>query len=386
MNRTRFIFFARLLRPILMGIALIVLTGRCLDPYKAPSSEKDVRGLVVDGFFNGADGSCMVTITRTQTLESYEQPPIESGAKVVIDAGTGGQYTLNETTPGTYAIGGVPAPVGSTIRLLVTTYDKIQFESDPVVVLKTPEIDSVTWTNERAGVQIYANAHDEDASNKYFTWKYIETWYYTAKYPTQVTADAEANIIPLTENILECWTTIPSNEILISTSSAVQGNIGVVSKFPLTIVTWESPKLQLRYSILVEQRSISEQVFQYLEQLKKNTENLGTLFDPLPSAPQGNIHCITFPDQSVQGMFYASTVTNKRIYINSNDVDRPAGISPTTGYEGCFLVEIRQPREDFLHFKPVGSITGPWNVGTTEFCVDCRLNGGSNIQPAFWTW
>lgn len=369
---------------ILYGLILF-LAIRCLDPYNAPTARADVRNLVVDGFLNGTDGTCSIQLSRTVPLEVQSSPPWETDAEVLLEDETGTSYMLNEVRDGTYAASHLSFHSGSKIKLKITTFQHVEYESDVVTLLKTPPIDSVAWGAERAGVPIYITAHNGQEESLYYYWKFTETWSYTAGYQTSLTLDANYQVVPLTESIFQCWSTATSKDILVAAASTRDDDTGVISKFPLVIVPWESPKLQYRYSVLVEQRAISKETFEYLEELKKNTENLGTLFDPLPSAPAGNMKCLTRPNEMVQGNFTASTIEKKRIYINSSDLDRPAGAISVTGYGGCSLVEIRFP-SDWLIFSPVGRGSNEPVQGTTHFCVDCRLNGGTNIQPEFWEW
>ncbi|MEJ7664694.1 MAG: DUF4249 family protein [Hymenobacter sp.] len=56
-----------------------------------------------------------------------------------------------------------------------------------------------------------------------------------------------------------------------------------------------SSKLYYLYSILVRQYALTPEEFAYWDKLRKNTENLGTLFDPLPSQLSGNVHRLTMP-------------------------------------------------------------------------------------------
>ncbi len=369
---------------ILAGF-VIALTSRCLDPYNAPASQHDIRNLVVDGFLNGSNGTCSIQLSRTVSLEKQLAPPAETGATVWLEDEQGAAYGLHEPTSGIYTASNLPFTSGSKVKLRISTKEKVEYQSNELLVLKTPPIDSITWGMERTGVPIYVSTHHNQDESRYYYWKYTETWSYTAGYRTSVKLDKNLNIVPLTESIFQCWNTKASSEVVIASSSTLEDNTGIISRFPVVIVPWESTKLQFRYSVQVEQHAITKETYDYLELLKRNTENLGTLFDPLPSHPIGNIRCLTRPEEIVQGNFTASTVQQRRIYINNSELDRPEGVISVTGYEGCALFEIRM-RSDWEHLVPVSVGLNEPVQGTPSFCVDCRLNGGSNIQPDFWVW
>jgi hypothetical protein len=132
--------------------------------------------------------------------------------------------------------------------------------------------------------------------------------------------------------------------------------------------------------------------YEYWQQLRKNTEELGTIFDPLPFLPLSNIRCVTSPDKIALGYFNASETSQKRIFILRSKIDFPGIVKPVTGYEDCELI-IRFFGEDFgsnlpiqFEFRSAGG-GPPAPVGfqvAAPRCVDCRLFGGSTITPVFW--
>ncbi len=147
-----------------------------------------------------------------------------------------------------------------------------------------------------------------------------------------------------------------------------------------------SVKLLDGYSILVTQLSLTQGAFQYWQQLEATTENLGTIFGPLPSQFSGNIHSVTNPSEPVFGYFSASSVSEKRIFIKPGDFPAPLG-HVVTGYEGCTLTQL--PAKDIgqLGGNVIASSYGVGPAGynvTSVDCVDCRLKGGVNIKPSYW--
>jgi hypothetical protein len=361
-----------------------VLANACLEPFQAPSSREEVNNLVVDGFLNGTDRRCTIYLSRAEPLEAPHMRIVETGAQVFLKDEIGTSILLGESVAGTYEASDLPFNAGSKIILKITTRDKVEFESKTVTILKTPSIDSVTWATDQTGVPLYIYAHNTSDENGYYFWKYEETWSYTARFETAVTLDNNLNLIPLTENMYQCWNSEKSKDILVASSTVLNDDSGILQKFPLVTVPWESEKLQTRYSVEIEQRAISKETYEYLQELKKNTENLGTLFDPLPSQPVGNLKCLTYPDELVLGNFTASTIEQKRIFISTIGLERPPGKRSVTGNESCALVEIRS-RADWELFAPVwnGTVMDPV-MGTSPICVDCRIRGGTNIKPDFW--
>jgi len=119
--------------------------------------------------------------------------------------------------------------------------------------------------------------------------------------------------------------------------------------------------------------------------MKKNTEDIGSFFGPLPSELKGNVHCVTNPDEPVIGFVTSSSVTQKRIFINSSEV------SNWSSYFYCEEVLVRNHPDSItqavnLGWIPIHYSLFPDNkyIFTTPYCGDCISRGGANVRPAYW--
>ena len=366
---------------------MILLSNRCLDPFNTPASKSDVKFLVVDGYMNATDGTCTISLTRTIPLESKRTPPLETLAVVWLEDENGSIVTLRELPAGTgnYSASNISFNAGARIKLRVRTRLRVEFESDFVTVLDTPPIDQVTWGAERIGVPINISTHDPTDMTRYYKWSFVETWSYKSAYYSALALNGLTPILA-SEETYQCWKSANSTDILIGSASGLDKEINRISNQTLVTIPWESPKIQERYSMLIEQRAIDQRAYEYFQQLQKNTENLGTLFDPLPSQPVGNIRCITNASQQVLGYFTASSVQKTRIFFNSTDLDRPQGTRSLTGYEGCSIDTIIFTSQYSTLFPIGGSLPHMPRIGALEFCIDCRMLGGTNKRPDFWVY
>jgi len=149
---------------------------------------------------------------------------------------------------------------------------------------------------------------------------------------------------------------------------------------------------------LVKQYALTAEAFSYYQQLKKNTEQLGSIFDAQPSQLIGNIHCITVPEEPVIGYITAGSYAQKRIFIDYHD-DLPLW-HITTPYEGCKIDTMLfiNPKTmandvaDYLYTgleDPLFAIQPPFAAkpvgygASSHLCVDCTVRG-TNKQPDFW--
>jgi len=147
--------------------------------------------------------------------------------------------------------------------------------------------------------------------------------------------------------------------------------------------------MRYKYSILVTQYSITKEAFDYWKQLKKTTEEIGTLFGPLPSQLTGNFSSIQNPKELVIGFFSIGSVAENRIFIESKEL--VAAAQYDTPYRNCELFSLLLPDvpDDIgtLIVSDILSPNGPNIIGYTyaaEQCVDCRLTGGTLTKPDFW--
>jgi hypothetical protein len=356
----------------------------CLDPYNPSGLTDNVNLLVADGYLNSSNGSCTLKLSRTVSVSTDTEVPKETGALVQLQDDDGNLYTLSEAAAGTYVADDLVLPQNSKYRLKIVTKNNIEYRSDDVSVIETPEIDSVSWKREDTGVSVFVTTHDPENKTHYYYWRYTETWQYRSAFSSPIFV-IDGEIIPRYDNIYDCWKTVNSSNIQISSSKQLEQDL--ISEFKLTSIPWASPKLQLKYSIMVEQLALSQDAFEYWQELKKNTENLGTLFDPLPSTVVGNIKCITKPNEPVLGYFSASSVKMKRLFIANKDTQRPRGSAAVTGYEGCSSDTIPL-NGAFNGQMPVGVVyVGTTPVGfaiSNPSCVDCRILGGKSIKPDYW--
>jgi hypothetical protein len=139
----------------------------------------------------------------------------------------------------------------------------------------------------------------------------------------------------------------------------------------------------------VRQYALDKDGYQFFEQLKKNTESLGTIFDPQPSQLHGNIHSLVDSAEVVIGYISATTISQQRIFISRQQLLNRGFI-----YGLCDTVRVPNKYDSLANHIPPRwphyAFIDPLTLDTTAYlisdspCVDCRLRGGINVKPAFW--
>lgn len=367
-------------------ITVIVSLASCIDPYRPGEVVGNVNYLVVDGFLNATENVCLVKLSRTIPLTGTEQV-FEKNATVSLEDDHAQRYNLTELANGEYKAFGIPIDNTRTYQLKIVTLDGEEYQSEFVPILYAPPIDSISWNETKDGVGVYATTHNPANNTRYYYWKFTETWQYRAQYRSILKIAGDTVDLRDYEElkIYECWNTAGSNEILVGSSDKL--NEDIISQFNLTTIPFTSAKLHLKYSVLVEQRAIDSRAYDYWQLLKKNTEEMGTIFDPLPSAAVGNMRCVTSTGKIVLGYFNASTASQQRIFIEGGDVEFPLRNVFVTGYEEC-SERILLFGDGFGNLVPiVFEMQGMQPIGyraTTPYCIDCRLQGGTTVKPDFW--
>lgn len=369
-------------------ILFFLLLAGCIDPYFPPDLKSSEAFLVVDGFIDVTDKS-VIKLTRTKSLTTTDATILETGASVWIQDEAGNKIFLSEESEGNYVLP-VQTFNSKEYSLNIVTKDSKEYASAFVPIVKSPPIDSVSWELVPGqGVQIYVNTHDTEHPEGFYRWTFEETWSYTSAYQsTYVFNPSTKGVSVRTNNIYNCWTTDKSNNIIIESTKRLSENI--INEFPLKFIEETAEELRYKYSILVTQYAITEDAFKYWQQQKKNTEDLGTLFGPLPTQITGNFKCLTNSAEPILGYFHVGSISSKRIFISFEQLPTPPFYN--TGYSSCELGSVMN--EDLERFSGpftlvsgIPSTTGPGVIGYTyssQFCVDCTLRGGVTTKPDFW--
>ncbi|GAB3932813.1 hypothetical protein GCM10028804_47830 [Larkinella terrae] len=367
------------------------LAGSCVDPYRPPEISAPNKFLVVDGFLNGL-GTSTIRLSRTQNLTESKKPPIETRAIVQVEDEKGNGQTFVDKGDGSYTLDNGNLQIGQNYRLTIRTAAGRSYRSDFVTIKRTPKIDEVSWKALEDGVQFYVSTHDETNSTRYYRWEFEETWEYYSAYYSQFKYQ-KTQFLYREDNINHCWRTEKSSSVAVATSNKLTED--VISRFPLTFVSGSaSNRLKVRYSILVKQYALTAEAFDYWQNLKRNTEMLGSLFDPQPYQVTGNIHSVTDPTEPVVGYLSSHSMDEKRVFIDASEL--PPWRIPN-GYEACdadtYLLmppptEVSAIAMGEAGFIPIDAVLN--SIGNvhgyrmaSSACVDCRVVG-TNVKPSFW--
>lgn len=368
-------------------LLLLSLPAACIEPYYPPSGAGVGNQMVVNGFIDATAKSATVSLTRAVALGEAVPIPAEGNARVTITKGNGEEYLLEEGKEGVYDVKDLPIDFNATYKLNIVTRDGRSYSSDEVPVLKSPPIDSISWRPQTDGVDFYVSTHDPQGKTRFYRWVFNETW----EYNVEIWSDyKKVHNLPVFRNpedwVYSCWQARNSTNILVNSTKRYTQDL--VSLFHVYHVPKGSRKLSHFYRLTVQQRAISEEEFEYWELMKKTTENLGGLFDPLPTQVIGNVHSDDDAGEDVLGYFSAGLTTEKILFVKYLDLPGYLRVIDPWSFQctsrGVFLNELGtvQPWETYIRTFGTPEIEG--YIVALDNCADCRTLGGDNKRPPGW--
>jgi hypothetical protein len=385
-------------------LALSALLYACKEKYLPAVKDINVNCLVVDGFINTGADSTIFNISRTFKLDIKATVAPEKGAIVNLESDGGLSVTLPELPfkPGTYAVPALNLDQTKKYRLRIRTKDSRTYLSDFVESKISQPIDNIQYDFNDNNLNVYTNTRDPSGKSVYYRYSYIETWDYKSVLRSYLKVEnhqlKERDINILGDFIYYCWQNKPSNEIVLGTTTSLTEDR--LNDFRVINIPSSSAKLKSGYSVLIKQNVLTKEAFEFWENMKKNTEQVGSLFDAQPSQLRGNIHSVTDNSEIVIGFVSAGTVTQKRLMLSYFQLPKEWKALPvdntecketsvnfafgTSEYQNLIL------NPDKANFIPVEYfyVDAVGIVGITAnsrfTCVDCRLQGGTNIKPSYW--
>lgn len=353
-----------------------LLAGSCVSTF-IPETDENTEAVVVDGLITDQPEADTIKLFTSTPLGSKAKPvPIER-CDVSINDDLGNSYTLFETKPGIYITnpGEFCGTAGRKYTLRIIPVDvsgkSYTYESVPMEMKPVPPIDTVWYEKTllssgdqyhypEEGCNIYLNTHDPTNRCSYYRWDFTETWEMHIPYqvPNRV-----------------CWISNRSGNIMIKDASVLTENL--ISRYQLNSLSNKTDRLNVKYSMLVNQYSLNEDEFIYWEKIQNVVEEAGGLYDITPVSIPGNIHCIEDPNVKVLGYFSVSAKASRRIFIEEDFTGR------ADLYRECPVDTVREGTE----------IPGFWVIITLPLhkvvltnniqCYDCTSRG-TNIKPSYW--
>jgi hypothetical protein len=379
-------------------LLLLVLAVGCKKPYNPQIISSNNHYLVVEGVINSGNDSTVISLSKTVKIsENVSTQPVTNYTVVVEREQAGVSYTLQSQGNGKYIIGPMHLDATKKYRLRITAPEGKEYASDYVEVKQTPPIDSIGFTPKNNTLQVYANTHDATNNTRYYRWDYSEAWKFHTKFQSDFIVDAVAKQVRPrypNESVYYCFTGDNSSNIIMGSSAKLAQD--VIYQGLITTIPRDAEKISVRYSILLKQYALTKDGYQFWENLRKNTEQLGSIFDAQPTQLTGNIHCTSDPTEPVIGYVSITNTQSKRIFIDNSQL--PRDWLPKYPYD-CVVPDsalFYNPRSNLREVQqfiingggiPISAITSDGGTNgytySSESCTVCTIRG--QVQPpSFW--
>lgn len=333
-------------------IALLSLLA-CVDPidFEVPPAEEQ---LVVEGNITDGPGPYYVKLSKAMSIDGVTQTPSPvAGAEVTLFDDRGQSELLEEQAQGLYLTkGAIRGTVGHRYHIRIETEGKI-YESEPDVLNPVGEITNIRYEYEARTKQmqfgevaddifnIYIDADAGPLTENFVRWRFtgtykvltnpelhrtlaLEFWYDT---PLPCSGYVIAPVAPAGELRKErectcctCWVNQYETAPQLSDMQLIDGSEFrnmKVGEVPINGATFHD-----KYLVQVEQLSLSRTAFDFFRLLRAQKEGAMSLFLPPSAEIISNVKSIN-NSLPVAGIFYASAVTRKTLYILPESVPYP---------------------------------------------------------------
>ena len=385
---------ARAIRNLAVCSITSILMYACVEPFEAEVSASQLDILIIDGYINIGSGKTQILLSKVSGINEPDVKKYEEGADVRIENGEGEAFLLNESGNGVYTSSELSLPIDKQYRLYIKLLNGKEFHSEFQTPKVTPQIDSVHWEFKPDLLYIYANTHDATGASRYYRWSYKEDWQIKTPYKADLLYGGGISINersdPWMLSMHNCWKKAESRGLIFgSTTLLSEDRIN----FPVVTIPHNSEKTDVKYSVIIDQHTITEDEFNYLTLMNKNTTQTGSFFDPMPSQLFGNIKRVNDSKEMVIGYVGVYTTVRDTLFIEAAELPAGNGFQLT-----CHPLEFERTPENcerYLGGDPPpyiphklydfnGDPEKPMVVAyPTKDCMDCRSNSTVG-RPDFW--
>lgn len=377
----------------LLIIYLSFIFAGCKELYN-PNIASSISGyLTVEGNILYGNDATTIKLSRSIGLKNLNKIIQENNAYVVVEGNDNSKHPLRFIGNGSYQSKLILNKLVQ-YRINITTQNGNNYMSNFAPVLITPPL-KTSWEQDDNGVEIFANTSDSSGNTKYYMWQYDEDWEIRSVflsnlkfiYDDRNTLKGIDYIFPdqsYDTSIFRCWKNNLSRSILVADATSVNNS---TLTFPLNKISTGGEKISVLYHTAIKQYAVSAQGYQFLLQMKKNTEQLGSIFDPQPTSLKSNVFCTNKQNELVIGYVDVTSVSAQNFFINNSELKNwRSGMSCIMAESENNIDSIEKKLSGLTPTIPVkienGRVTDL--QGASPQCVDCTLRGGIKTRPPYW--
>jgi Domain of unknown function (DUF4249) len=327
-------------RFILHNILIIIGLSSCITEIRDFEQIENNSFLTVEATLsNQAERHrIFVSFSSPSISINVENIPVKK-AQVFITDDKGGRELLTEIEDGVYETSpNYKGIVGNSYQLHIILENGKKYESMVERMIPPPIIDKINYnfvvktnykiTDSRSvGYDVTLDFKDSPEPNQYYQWKWthIERTIYCAT--CTLGYDYVSNKCSLVPNYeddqtfpepinfkckSQCFDISTNQTYNILSDNLLNGQ--QIINYPIARVPYDGRTL---YYLKVEQRAISQKMYQYFRSIKEVAQNSGTLFDiPAETQLSPNIYSVDNKNEKVLGAFVVFGSDEKLIYVD----------------------------------------------------------------------
>lgn len=393
------------LKTKLYFLFFFVIIASCVEPIDIKTITYE-DFLVIEATITNEFKTQEVRLSRTFEIDN-NTPKAEANATVSIIDSNLNSYFFIETSSGVYtSTNPFSAVENLSYTLQVTTTDGRKYTSSTEELTTITEIQNLTPKIETTpetitGVSIYVESYNASNTANYYRYEYQETYKieppFSSKDELKIVSDTYPYSVEVVQKTYEdetCYNTVFSNKIIqTETASLSEDRVNFAVRF----IPDTDYIISKRYSILVKQYVQNFNAYNYYKTLNNLASSETVFTQTQPGFIAGNIVSDTDSNEKVIGFFEVSSVSEKRIFFNHDEVfttpipdfiencDYAAPIIYDTFSEVSPLIDlIKSNTHTYYRENDLGLnyLEGLYLL-VPKICGDCR-ELGSNIRPSFW--
>ena len=383
--------------------ATLLAAAACIYPYEVDPGGSDSRPIVVEGdILIGSVTKLEISYVRpfnagpADDLSVLATARVEGEDGVRIDGeGPDGPSAWPTTGPWTFDTSTLREDQRYRLHIETFTEDgkaANTFETDWLTPCPAPQIDALSYSLQEEYEELWIGLSMHCHGSHYFRWSFTETWEYHSDVNSWLEYLPRLRKVDWYKgtNMFFCWSNVENGKIhIFSTVNQVEDRF---EELAFHTIPLDDRRLQILYRLRLRLEALSEDAYNYWNNIQQNSEEQGSIFSPTPSEMAGNVHCITDPSVQVMGYINAAVPAETEMYYDNMihqyyraprafelyptkvSANRPDSMALM--YSSFFL-----PYEEV--YEGIGTAPSHYMWGSSR-CIDCRELGGTKDKPADW--
>lgn len=319
----------------LLILTLSIGFWACIDEIKL-NVDTEQRTLVVDGFVTDSLGDFQLKLSQSAVIgignDNILDPIPDATVQLMDTEGGIYPYTASAEKLGIYELSAFKALRGKAYFIDIILPNGNHYQSKPVNLRSSSSIDKISYT---LAEETFRNNVGDLITQDIISLK-VDTDVRAATEPPFLRWRVEGEYVirevgGFNLNPKRCFVTnnLDQNVIRVFDARELSEGLLINQEIASTLFNFRFTE---KFCFHIAQYSISEEEFDYWNNIKDVIEISGSLFDPPPGTVIGNIRNVDNPDDIAVGYFSVASVSFLRDFVNGDELNITVG--PKCGRRG----------------------------------------------------